>query len=48
MYDVFINDLCISIKNSKYFSSVDIKIVGTVICAPDCTLLHSDIDSLRV
>jgi len=34
-------------KHSKYFSFFDIKIVGTLSSATDCTLLQSDIDSIR-
>ena len=30
----------------KYSLFVDIEIVGTLSCAPDCTLLQSDIDSI--
>jgi len=43
----FINDLCSSMKHSKYFSFFDIKIVGNLSSATDCTLLQSDIDSIR-
>jgi hypothetical protein len=46
-YMTFINDLCTSMKHSKYFSFFDIKIVGTVNSATDCTLLQSDIDSIH-
>jgi len=46
IYDVFINDICISIKHSKYFLFVYVKIVGTIISATDCTLFQSYIDSL--
>jgi len=38
---------CSSMKHSKYFSFVDTKIVGTVSSATDCTLLQSDVDSIR-
>jgi hypothetical protein len=47
IYDVFINEICSSMKHSKYFSFVYIKIVVTVSSATDCTLLHSDIGSIR-
>jgi hypothetical protein len=46
-YMTFINDLCSSMKHSKYFSFFHIKIVSTVNSATDCTLLQSDIDSIR-
>jgi hypothetical protein len=47
IYGVFINDICSSMKHSKYFSFVDIKFVGTVSSATDCTPLQPDIDSIR-
>ena len=47
IYDVLIKDLCSFMKHSKYFSFFDIKIVGTLSSATDCTLLQSDIDSIR-
>jgi len=46
-YMTFINDFYSSMKHSKYFSFFDIKIVGTLSSATDCTLLQSDIDSIR-
>ena len=46
IYDVFINDIRISLRHSIYCLFVDIEIVGTVSCATDCTLLQSDIDSI--
>jgi hypothetical protein len=48
MYDVLINNLFICIKDSRYFLFVNIKIVVTISCATDCTLLQSDIDFLHV
>jgi len=47
IYDVFINYIYSSMTHSKYFSFFDIKIVGHRSCATDCTLLQSDIDSIR-
>jgi len=46
IYDVFINDIWISIRHSIYCLFVDIEIVCTVSCATDCTLLKSDIDCI--
>ena len=41
------NDLCNSIKHSRCLFADDIKIYRTVSSAIDCTLLKSDIDSIR-
>jgi hypothetical protein len=41
------NDLCNSIKHSRYLFADDIKTYRTVSPAADCRLLQSDIDSIR-
>jgi hypothetical protein len=43
IYDVFSDELCSSTNHSKHWLLVDIKIVGTVSSATDCTLLQPDI-----
>ena len=42
-----INGICNSIKHFRYLFAGDIKIYRTVRSAVDCTLLQSDIDSIR-
>ena len=46
--NVFINDLCISVKYARYFLFADdVNIFRTMSPATDCTLLKSDTSSIR-
>jgi hypothetical protein len=48
LFNVYINDLCDSIKHSRYLLFADdIKIYRVVSSPEDCNLLQSDVDSIR-
>jgi hypothetical protein len=48
LFNVYINDLCDSIKHSRYLLFADdIKIYRAISSPEDCNLLQSDIDSIR-
>jgi hypothetical protein len=48
LFNVYINDLCDSVKHSRYLLFADDIIIYRAISSPeDCTLLQSDIESIR-